>query len=290
MNELRFSGHESFPCRYGWLPKAHAILTTLDSGFKDEVLAMQMFGLGRNMVKSLRFWAQAFGVSEEHCGVLQPSEWARLVLDPDTGTDPYLEDKGNLWILHWILASRARLAAWDIAFSGSTVSEITRTVFCERIVRLARDQGKEVSESTVKTHYDVFLSTYAHVEKPGFTSEDRLACPLQELRLVSLQTSLADAIICLRKVDPSEIPPRAFATILLDYWDRVAKGESTLAVLSLCVDPQGPVRLLRLKEAGLARLFRNVASAFPDTFEYSDSIERHMLTRHDRSDSGEIAA
>ena len=48
----RFSGHESFVCRYGWLPKVfHAVISN-PSLFRDEDLAITTLGIGRNMVIS----------------------------------------------------------------------------------------------------------------------------------------------------------------------------------------------------------------------------------------------
>ena len=55
----RISGHESFPCRYTWLPKAVRGLDGNARLFSDEDQAMVDLGLGKNMVRSARFWAQA---------------------------------------------------------------------------------------------------------------------------------------------------------------------------------------------------------------------------------------
>jgi hypothetical protein len=60
----RFSGHETFACRYAWLPKAAQQVTLnpyiLTPSLEDE--AMVQLGVGKNMVRSVRFWAEAFGI------------------------------------------------------------------------------------------------------------------------------------------------------------------------------------------------------------------------------------
>lgn len=61
-NVDRFSGHESFVCRYGWLPKVYAAVKTEGTLLRNEESAMNVLGIGRNMVKSLQFWAEATGV------------------------------------------------------------------------------------------------------------------------------------------------------------------------------------------------------------------------------------
>src|SRR4051812_40847827 len=60
----RISGHETFSFRYTWLPKAVRGLLTNPKLFTDEDEAMVVLGVGKNMVRSIRFWAQASGVSK----------------------------------------------------------------------------------------------------------------------------------------------------------------------------------------------------------------------------------
>src|SRR5262245_2132233 len=51
----RFSGHETFPCRYTWLPKAVARLQAKPTLFADEDDAMVQLGVGKNMARAIRF-------------------------------------------------------------------------------------------------------------------------------------------------------------------------------------------------------------------------------------------
>src|SRR5216684_2048541 len=62
-NKYRISGHETFPCRYTWLPKAVRGLSGNSKLFSDEELAMVDLGVGKNMVRAIRFWSQAAGVA-----------------------------------------------------------------------------------------------------------------------------------------------------------------------------------------------------------------------------------
>ena len=64
----RLSGHETFACRFAWLPKVVKELNSTDEHarllFKVENLAMVRLGVGKNMVRSIRFWAEVSGVIE----------------------------------------------------------------------------------------------------------------------------------------------------------------------------------------------------------------------------------
>ena len=99
----RFSGHETFACRYAWLPKAYRAIAADASIFYDEDAAMVELGIGKNMVRALRFWVDAMGIARP------TSERKHEITDlghtvfGSNGCDPYLEDARTLWLLHWNL-------------------------------------------------------------------------------------------------------------------------------------------------------------------------------------------
>ena len=66
----QFSGHETFPLRYGWLKKAFdEVHATEEQGENKWVFlredSIARFGVGKNMVASMRHWATATGMIEE---------------------------------------------------------------------------------------------------------------------------------------------------------------------------------------------------------------------------------
>ena len=93
---MRFSGHESFVCRYAWLPKAYRALAENPAMFGDVEQAMVSLGVGKNMVRSIRFWVEVMGVAiPQRDRTLVPSTFGESVFDDD-GFDPYLEDVRTL--------------------------------------------------------------------------------------------------------------------------------------------------------------------------------------------------
>ena len=58
--KIKLQGHEKFALREGWINKALMILPENPDAFtrKD---ATDLFGIGSNMVKSLRYWMRALG-------------------------------------------------------------------------------------------------------------------------------------------------------------------------------------------------------------------------------------
>ena len=96
----RISGHESFPFRYTWLPKAVRTLVDKPDLFTDEDEAMVLLGVGKNMVRSIRFWSQAAGLSKAagKTGKHKLTDVGTALLGKD-GADPFLEDVQTLWCL-----------------------------------------------------------------------------------------------------------------------------------------------------------------------------------------------
>ena len=86
-----YSGHESFACRYGWLPKLYEAVQQDEGLFSSDERSILALGLGKNMVKALRFWGQTFGLLHVERGSARNTEFARRLLDGESGIDPYLE-------------------------------------------------------------------------------------------------------------------------------------------------------------------------------------------------------
>ena len=58
----QFSGHETFPLRYGWLKKAFDAVQNCSNESESKTIfsrpeAIADFGVGKNMVLSIRHWA-----------------------------------------------------------------------------------------------------------------------------------------------------------------------------------------------------------------------------------------
>ena len=86
-----FSGHETFPYRYTWLPKGVRYLEEYPDLFaRDD--ATVILGVGKNMVRSIRHWSQAVGVIESpRRGEYQPTDLGNALFGAN-GWDPYIED------------------------------------------------------------------------------------------------------------------------------------------------------------------------------------------------------
>ncbi len=182
-----FSGHETFPFRYTWLPKGIGALPEHPDLFtRDD--AMVKLGVGKNMVKSMRHWCTATGTVErlDRKGRMKVTDLGLSLFEVD-GWDPFLEDPGTLWLLHWRLVSRLNPAsAWHLAFTRWRTDRFVREELVEWLSGFARRvSGARPTPSSLRRDVDVFIRTYAPAQaKRERPVEDTFDCPLVELGLL----------------------------------------------------------------------------------------------------------
>ena len=260
-----FSGHESFAFRYGWLPKLYEAVGEDPGLFGSDERAILRLGLGRNMVKSIRFWGEALGLLAFEGGRAVNTRFARMLLDQEDGLDPFLEDGGSLWRLHWRLTAHAGLGAWIIAFLEIHEAEVTR----ERLVELVRGRALTargaITEGTAASHVDILLRTYdaARSEDARGVVEESLGCPLQELRLLTVATRNGASTIRLDRGARPDLDVGAFAYGLHDLWAGSAPGSRTLSLRSMMLERRGPATIFRLDEASLLGRLEALCVAAP---------------------------
>ena len=107
-----FSGHETFACRNLWLKKGYDYVIS-GKKFKDEDAVVRL-GVGKNMVGAIRFWLKAFNILTPDD---QITEFGQRLLSND-GWDPYLEDQGTLWLLHYQLVKTNYATIYNIIFGS----------------------------------------------------------------------------------------------------------------------------------------------------------------------------
>ena len=114
---MKFRAHDTFFIRKGWLSKGMERVVGKPDLFVDkEENPMDILGIGANMVKALRYWLQAVGLTSE------PVSGRRIQALTDFGQrvyahDRYIEELGTLYLLQYQLAKQKEEAtAWYFFF------------------------------------------------------------------------------------------------------------------------------------------------------------------------------
>jgi hypothetical protein len=157
MQKLKFSGHETFICKQLWPKKGFDFLSNGNSFTDDD--AIVKLGVGKNMVVSIRFWMKSLGLTNDNDEL---SDVANLILD-DNGFDPYLEDIGTIWLLHYFLVTTNYASLYHIVFNEfiKVKNEFTKNGLHNFIHRIAlkRDAGS-YNEKTVNNDISVLIRNY----------------------------------------------------------------------------------------------------------------------------------
>ena len=147
----------------------------------------------------------------------------------EQGWDPYMEDPGTLWLLHWLLlAPPSRLPVWWLAFNEFNAVEFSDT----DLVTAVTTQLEVVAdwtpphESSIRKDVGALLRTYAPVENSRRRSiDDSLDCPLRELSL--LGRSPATSLHRFTLGSKPTLPPAIVGYAVLDCIDRTGSGGRT---------------------------------------------------------------
>ena len=102
---MKFRAHDTFFIRKGWLSKGMKYVCNKPDVFVDKNdNPMDVLGIGSNMVKALRYWLQAVGLTTE------PNSGRRTQSFTELGKsifehDRFIEETGTLFLLQYKLAS-----------------------------------------------------------------------------------------------------------------------------------------------------------------------------------------
>lgn len=93
---MLFAGHESFHIREGWIRKGLLAIAD-DPFFFSREDCVDQLGVGRNMVKAIRYWLRATQVADSTTEKVDGKATTHFTLTPLGQTvfehDPYLEDR-----------------------------------------------------------------------------------------------------------------------------------------------------------------------------------------------------
>ena len=249
----QFSGHETFPLRYGWLKKAFdRVVETEDQPDNRSACwddhAIAGFGVGKNMVASMRHWAKATGIIvESEANSVRTTVLGGLLFGPN-GLDPYMENPATQWLIHWQLAAHESKTTWFWVFGHYPAIMFERDGLIKRLDRLARDRNwSRAANATIKNDVACFIRTYVARQPSGKTGhDDALESPLTELGLIK----------AIRKKDgfrlvrgpKTTLGDGVFTYALIDFWSRYTPTAATLSFEAIAHAPGGPGRVFLFDE------------------------------------------
>jgi hypothetical protein len=295
---LQFAGHETFPLRYGWLKKAYDAVSdeegkgSVAGSIFNEESAIATFGVGRNMVLSIKHWAIATDIltAEE-----VPGERAARIGRGSLGDllfgerlDSYLEHPGSLWLLHWMLASKpGRATSWHWAFNEFHEPVFDRDLMKQRLQRRCDEllasgrlgSGRTISEITIRRDVECLVRTYfAAAGGARRAPEDSIECPLAELGLIQ-RVGIGDQYR-FRRGPKASLPDEVFLFALIDFWRTYFADRRSFSVDILTFERGSPGQVFLLDEESVAERLVRLDSLTDGALRWDESSGMRQLYAH----------
>lgn len=250
-----FSGHESFACKSHWLKRGYDFVES-ERNFNDEDAVLYL-GVGKNMVASIRFWLKAMGLLNEN--TLTPI--ANYLFDNEEGKDPYLEDIGTLWLLHFSLVNVDYATIYKTVFvdyhhQRNIIEKNKLQNYIKHICFEETYYKKLYNENTVKRDIGVMLHNYCVKTNTNFEDTNTLFVPLNLIR------ELDKDVYVFNYQTRSEVPCLIFLyALLIQFKGRNSISFEEITELSL---------IFCLTNNDLLEIIKSLCNLYPSDIVFSD--------------------
>lgn len=160
---MQINKHGSFYIRNGWPTKIIDAVSNDKFIFSpnNEVNAVDNIGVGRVMIKALRYWSTVLGITFEgknQQGIYHSfSDLGKLI----KLYDPYFQAIGTLWLLHRNLAcSIDDATAWAWAFNKYPVKAFSKEDFITSFYSYIQKNGGKYAKNAIEKEFGCFKNTY----------------------------------------------------------------------------------------------------------------------------------
>lgn len=268
---MSFAKHETFYIREGWLFKGMAAIVgaeeheQLPTIFQD-AHAPEQLGIGRNMVRALRFWMQATGLTEEKLEQRQRTQrltpFGHLVWEHDR----YLEDPHTLWLIHYrLVCSQQHATSWYWFFNHFAPTTFDQHTCLDALKEwvIATFPDQEIATSSLEKDIDCLLKTYLS-DGVSRIPEDLRESPLSRLNVLRSFTSGHQKLYRLERTDPASVDPRLVLYVMLDRQAQ-NRGTATQVRLSEVVrEPMNAGRVFNLTATTLIDVLKELNLRYPE--------------------------
>ena len=254
---MKFRAHDTFFIRKGWLSKGMRNVLANNDVFvtKDKSRnPMDVLGIGSNMVKALRYWLQAVGLTEEpKSGVRYQklTEFGELVYQ----NDPYMEETGTLWLLQYQLGrNKEEATSWYFFFNEFKMTEFTRDDFIDSIQKYISMEEEQAAIRSLTDDFSCIINTYVPRSKSNpdrVSPENNIDCPLGELGLIDILSRDGKQLLYKKSTpNPSQINPWIALAVIYDQ----AEDSTEIKLNSLLTAPCNIGRVFNLDSISMLEI------------------------------------
>jgi hypothetical protein len=204
-----FSGHETFSCKLHWLKRGYEFVVN-EYNFNDEEAVVRL-GVGKNMVASIKYYMKSFGLLNQD-GDLE--DIARKLFDSENGFDPFLEDIGSLYLLHFLIVNTNHATAYKTTFidyhsQRNTIEKNKLQNFIKHICFDNAGYQNIYNENTVKKDINVLIHNYYNKSISNIEDSNTIFAQLNLIR------ETEDGTFIFNYENKTNVPPKIFLYALL---------------------------------------------------------------------------
>lgn len=293
MDKLKFSGHDTFIVRTFWPKKGYDfILNNGKFGAEDAVVEL---GVGKNMVSSIQFWMKALGLVDDNANEL--TDIAHFIFN-DNGNDPFLEDIGTIWLLHYFLIKTEYSSIYSLIFNElrkerSIFNKNQLSAFIKR--KYAEFDDNSLNQNSIDKDISVFLRLYKKLDYRTISKdfEEEVSSLMSELELIS--SSIEDEIkegtnkrekvewYYLHGENRNSLPPQIVLFSILDNF----KDSKNIALTRLEIEPNSPGMVFLLSKDALYKQLKEIEKLYPEII-LSETAGNTVLVLPEDIDKWEI--
>lgn len=165
---MNINKHGSFYMRNGWGQKIIYAIKEDEMIFSpsNEQKAVDEIGLGRVMIKALRYWSTVFGLTFEAKmpnGIKQIPTQLFLTIDK---YDPYFQQRGTLLLMQRNIArNKENATAWYWAFNEMETSAFDKETFVTGLYSYLAVNGLKIKKDAVEKEFNCFKNTYINEKR-----------------------------------------------------------------------------------------------------------------------------
>ena len=253
--------HETFTPRYGWLKKGYDAAVSDGNVFKAPD-AIERLGVGKNMVRSIRFWCQAFKIIEaDRLGFVEPTPFGDKLLGEE-GWDPYLEDIASLWLLHWMLfVPKLEAVNWSFAFNRNHLFSFDIKNLSKTLINASKKYPHlaNLAEGTFEKDASCILRMYADGSSD---TESEIYCPFTQLEII--RRAEDNNQFCFDNSNKPSLPPLIYAAACFSYIAYYASStQKAISLNRLTFDFNSPGVVFKLSETASGENLRLASEKIP---------------------------
>ncbi len=260
---MQINKHGSFYIRNGWPTKIIDAIQSDNHIYSpnNEINAVDTIGVGRVMIKAMRYWSVVLGIAEEgkdQLGIIHTlTELGRIISEKDL----YCTDRGTLWLLHRNLTlNHEEATAWNWAFNYYNEINFDKNSFVYALNSYIQSKGVAYVYKAIEKEFDCFKNTYVSDQEFSLKKiiEEDTVPFFAPLKIIEYK---GNGIFEKRKISAKEIPEDIFALcILLDNSEHL-ETNNQISIDTLLEKENQVGKYMNLNYSTLMELLQRIENA-----------------------------